>query len=138
MPRKELTTEWSIEVDDSFASRVVADDLQMVSPGPPIRTIWAATFSPPKQQGAKELVALVKEEAPADPVETFEETGTQTNELRFASWVHEVAEGREQWTLYAYTARRGALAQLALISEDESDLDWALQTWRSLEYLPAD
>lgn len=134
MPRTELTTEWSIEVDDSFASRVVEDDLQMVSQGPPIRTIWAATYSPPKKQGAKELIALVKEEAPSDPMETFEETGAESSELRFASWVHETVEGRAQWGLYAYTARRGAVAQLALISEAESDLDWALETWRSLRH----
>lgn len=133
MPRKELTTEWSIEVDDSFASRIVGDDMQMVSQGPPVRTIWAATYSPPKKQGAKELIALVKEEAPKDALETFEETGEESNELRFASWVHETADGREQWALYAHTARRGALAQVALISEAESDLDWALETWRSLQ-----
>jgi len=134
MPCKELTAEWSIDVDDSFASRVVDDDLQLVSPGPPMRSIWVATYSPPKKQGAKDLIALVKDDAPEDAVETFEEPGSDERELRFATWTHESVEGRDQWALYAHTARRGALVQLAMISDDESDLEWALQTWRSLTY----
>lgn len=138
MPRKELTAEWSIDVDDSFVSRIVGDDLQMVSQGPPMRSIWVATYSPPKQQGAKDLIALAKEEAPADAIETFEEQGTAGHELRFATWNHETVEGREQWALYAYTARRGALAQIALLSDEEADRAWALETWRSLAYSSGD
>jgi hypothetical protein len=39
MPRRGLTCEWSIELDEESRSRIVDDDLQLVSPGPPVRTI---------------------------------------------------------------------------------------------------
>lgn len=134
MPRTELTEEWSIDVDDSFVSRIVDDDLQMVSPGPPMRSIWAATYSPPRKQGAKDLIALAREQAPPEALETFEEHGADAGELRFAAWNQETVEGRQQWALYACTARRGALVQTALLSDEEADLGWALLTWRSVTY----
>jgi hypothetical protein len=44
MPRRGLTKEWSIELDESFRGRVVDEDLQFVSVGPPVRIAGYSTF----------------------------------------------------------------------------------------------
>jgi hypothetical protein len=48
--------EWSIDVDESFRGRVVDEDLQLVSVGPPVRTIWIAIWSPPPDLAPAEVL----------------------------------------------------------------------------------
>jgi len=136
VPRRDLTSEWSIDLDESFRGRVVDENLQLVSPGPPARTIWIAVWSPPEDQPAEALLAEILRDVHPAPRERFREAGTGGDEIRYASWYPEVVEGREQWGLYGYTVRAGSYVQLSLLSDDPADLDWALSTWRSLQFRP--
>lgn len=134
--RRRLTHEWSIDVDDSFRAHVVDEDLQLVSPGPPVRTVWIAVWSPPPTRSPDDILDDILHDVHPSPQLRFREDGADTDELRYASWYPETDEGREQWGLYAYTVRPGVYVQTALLTDDPADLDWALTTWRSLRFRP--
>jgi hypothetical protein len=136
VPRRGLTSEWSIDLDKSFRGRVVDEDLQLVSLGPPIRTIWIAVWSPPPRRSPADVLDEILHDVHPSPQLRFQEDGTDTDELRYASWYAGTAEGREQWGLYAYTVRPGSYVQAALLTDEPADLDWALTTWRSLRFRP--
>jgi hypothetical protein len=133
---RELTEDWSIDVDDSFRGRVVDGDLQLVSLGPPLRTVWITVWAPPPGT-VEDVLAGIARSAHPDPVERFEERSSDDAEVRIASWYPEpTADGGAQWGLYAYTVRDGSYVQSAFLTDHEADRDWALKTWRSLTFTP--
>jgi len=135
--RRGLTKEWSIELDPSFQGRVVDGDLQLVSLGPPIRTIWIAVWSPPVSQPVDRTLAGIAQDINPRPVQRFAEAGADDSERRLAGWYPEAVDGRTQWGLYAYTVRPGSYVQAAFITDVEADLAWALTAWRSLRWSAA-
>lgn len=132
--RRGLTKEWSIELDPSFQGRVVEGDLQLLSLGPPIRTIWIAVWNPPVSQPVDQTLADIVADVNPNPTRRFQESGADASERRYASWYPELQDGRKQWGLYAYTVRPGSYVQAAFLSDVEADLDWALRAWRSLRW----
>jgi hypothetical protein len=137
MTRRNLSEQWSLDLDDSFSGQLVDGDLQLVSPGPPVRTIWLAIWYPPPEHGPETLMTWVLAEVNPDPVERFEEVGTDEGELRYASWYPEEVDGARRWALYGYVVRQGSYVQAAFFVDDPSERDWALATWRSLRFRPA-
>ena len=137
MPRRGLTSEWSIELDGSFKSRTVNGSLQLVSPGPPTRTIWIDVWDPPAHRSPEEVLDELLQDVNPAPERRFREAGTDPEELRYASWYAETDGEREHWALYAYTVRTGSYVQMALLTDSPTDLDWALTTWRSLRFTPS-
>jgi hypothetical protein len=137
MPRRGLTSEWSIELDSSFRSRTVDGSLQMVSPGPPIRTVWIDVWSPPAHRSPEEVLEEILQDVNPSPELRFREAGAGAEELRYASWYAEMDGEREQWGLYAYTVRAGSYVQAVLLTDSPAELDWALSTWRSLRFTPS-
>jgi len=109
--RRGLTKEWSIELDPSFQGRVVDGDLQLVSLGPPIRTIWIAVWSPPVSQPVDRTLAGIAQDINPRPVQRFAEAGADDSERRLAGWYPEAVDGRTQWGLHAYTVRRGPMCK---------------------------
>jgi hypothetical protein len=132
--RRSLSEQWSVDLDDSFSGRVVDGDLQLVSPGPPPRTIWLAIWYPPPEHTPATLLEWVLSEVNPNPAERFEEAGTDEDELRYASWYSEEVDGHRQWALYCYVVRRGSYVQAAFFSDLAEDQAWALATWRSLRF----
>ena len=134
MTRRNLSEQWSIDLEDGFAGTVVNGDLQLVHPGPPPRNILLAIWYPGPQHGPETLMEWVLAEVNPNPTERFEEIGTDEGELRYASWYPEDIDGARRWALYGYVVRRGSYVQSAFFSERAEDRDWALSTWRSLRY----
>ncbi|MDR1998865.1 MAG: hypothetical protein LBQ06_02840 [Frankiaceae bacterium] len=137
MPRRDVTADWSIELDDSFQGRAVDGTLQFVSAGPPMRTVWLAAWSPPMTESAEANIAWAKKTAasgaaPGQGEREFDEPGADSGEARYARWCKEAPDGQPRWALNAYTARRGDLVQGAFLSDSPEDLAWALTAWRSL------
>jgi hypothetical protein len=132
--RRGLTSEWSIDVDESFRGRVVDEDLQLLSLGPPVRTIWIAVWSPPPTLPPAEILDGILQDVHPSPHQRFREGGADPEELRYGSWYPETDDGREQWGLYGYTVRPGSYVQAALLTDAPDDLEWALTTWRSLRF----
>jgi hypothetical protein len=132
--RRNLSEQWSIDLDESFTGQVVNGDLQLVSPGPPPRSILLAIWYPPAEHGPEKLLEWVLAEVNPNPTERFEEIGTDEGELRYASWYPEDVDGGRRWALYGYVVRRGSYVQSAFFSPRAEDRDWALDTWRSLRF----
>ena len=130
--RQRLTTEWSIELPVGFQRRVVDGSLQLVNPGPPVRTVWIDIWNLPPSASAAEMLDEFRSAPRPHDAATFDEAGADPTEHRFAAWYREVVEGREQWSLNAYTFRPHAYVYAAFIGS-ENDPDWALRAWRSLE-----
>ncbi len=132
--RRKLSREWSIELDPSFDSRVVDGDLQLMSLDPHVRTIWLSIWSPPPTDSVDDLLRGIRDDAHPHPVNRYSEQGSDESEKRYGSWYSENVGGRTQWGLYAYTVRPGTYVQAAFLTDFESDLGWALETWRSLRW----
>jgi antitoxin YqcF len=132
--RRQITVEWSIEIDNSFVGRVVDGDLRFVSVVPPVRTIWLAVRASPTKDTPTETLAWIQQNVHPSPQQRFHETGANPKELRYASWYPETVDGRQQWNLNAYTIRRGSYVQAAFVADEPAELNWALATWRSLRY----
>jgi hypothetical protein len=131
--RRGLTSEWSMELPESFMSRVVDGTLQVLDPAPPPRTAWIDAWGLPQGVSADEVLTDVRAAArPADAA-IIDEPGDDGDVRRFGSEYREVVEGREQWSLYAYTLRPTAYVSAAFISAGP-DLEWAYRAWRSLRY----
>ena len=135
-PGMSVTSEWSIELDGSFRSRAVDGSLQMVSPGPPIRTVWIDVWGPPAHRSPEEVLKEILHDVNPAPKLRFREAGADADELRYASWYAEMDGEREKWALYTYTVRAGSYVQAVLLTDSPTDLDWALSTWRSLRFTP--
>jgi hypothetical protein len=84
----------------------------------------------PPARAPEALLDEILQDVHASPVRKWREAGTDPYEVRYASWHSQ--DGR--WGLYAFTVRRGSYVQLAALTDDPADLDWALTTWRSLRY----
>ncbi len=134
--RRQMTTDWSIDLDSSYSGRIVDGNLEFVSAGPPRRSVWVSVWNPPETVSPDDILAGIREGMNPEPVERFEEHGAEQDELRLASWYSEPAERGEQWGLYGYTVRRGSYVQIALLADSPHDRDWALATWRSLRFTP--
>jgi hypothetical protein len=130
VPRVQLTDTWSIDLDESFAARLVDNDLQFVSAGPPPRSVWLAIWSPPEELSTAEVVEMIRADLHPAPVASFDELGDQWP--RLASWYSETVDGRTHWGLYGYSLGAGAFVQSAFLVPDETHLPWALEAWRSV------
>jgi hypothetical protein len=131
MPRVPLSESWSIDIDESFAARIVDNDLQFVSPGPPPRSIWLAIWSPPEQMVEHEVVAMIRGDLHPSPEQSFDEVD-ERGRARLATWYPETVDDRTHWGLYGYTLGDDAFVQSAFLVPDATLLDWALDVWRSL------
>lgn len=130
--RLPLAADWSIEVPTGFRRSVEGGTLTLVRPGPIVLTILIDIWDVPPDVSADSLLADVQNaQRPAD-AEVYDEAGAAPKEHRFGTWYREVADGRQQWALYAYTIRPDSYVQAAFIS-DAPDPDWAHRAWRSLE-----
>ncbi|WGW13864.1 hypothetical protein LWF01_09045 [Saxibacter everestensis] len=134
MARRPLTPHWSVELGEEFESRVLDGDLQLVSAGPPVRTVWASVYAPPLEMPLTEILSEARDypEQLGGGVEVIE--SASEDELRLAHWYGEEIDGRLQHSLFTYTARRGELVSLTFISDSADDKQWALDTWATLEF----
>jgi hypothetical protein len=137
---RDITIEWSMSLEAAFQGRLVDGDLQFVELGPPVRTVWISVWDMPAEPGPENTPEAVLAEfrggASPAALQTFDEPGADVSERRFATWYPEYVEGRLQWSLYGYTVRPEGWVQSAFYGESADELDWALQTWRSLRYNP--
>lgn len=128
MARRRLTEDWSIELSEDFRVRDEQGAMQLTGPGG--RTVWVNVWTPPPTRAPEALLDEILQDVHQAPEQRFRESGSDAYEVRYASWYPE--DGR--WGLYGYTVRRASYVQLAVLTDDAGDLDWALETWRSLRY----
>jgi hypothetical protein len=131
--RQALTREWSIELPRDFARRIVEGSLQLVSVGPPVRTVWMNIWNLPTEADRVDVIAEIRATPRPGDTQTFDEPGSDETEIRLGFWYGERVDGRQQWSLYAYTIRRDDYVQ-AVFMTSTPDSAWALAAWRSLRF----
>ncbi|MEV6631536.1 hypothetical protein AB0M54_12375 [Actinoplanes sp. NPDC051470] len=119
--RRGLSDDWTIELPAGFGA-----DLRHADG----RVLLAEVIATPPARAPEALLDEILQDVHQSPEQRWREAGTDSYEVRYASWFPE--DGR--WALYAYTVRRGSYVQLAVLTPDPADLDWALATWRSLRF----
>ncbi|MFG1605668.1 hypothetical protein [Actinoplanes sp. NPDC049265] len=121
MARRRLSDDWTIELPSDFDADLRAPDG---------RALLAEVITTPPARAPEALLDEILQDVHGSPEQKWREAGTDAYEVRYASWYSQ--DGR--WGLYAFTIRRGSYVQLAALTDDPADRDWALAAWRSLRY----
>ena len=130
MPRRPITGDWTIELDDAYRRRVDGGDVMFWLPP---RTVYATVYAT-DDVGAEEAIARMLAGRPGTPVQTFDrlEPG-----LAGHAYLLPEGEGRGRyWGLNTWTAARGSVACVTFYFERLDDLDWALDAWRTVRPAP--
>ena len=126
MPRRPITADWSIDLDDTFQRRVDGGDVMFwLAP----RTVYATVYAT-DDVSAEEAVTRMLEGRPGTPVQTFDRVEPG---LAGHAYLLPEGEGRERyWGLNTWTAARGSVACVTFYFEQLDDLDWALGAWHTV------
>jgi hypothetical protein len=130
--RRGITEDWSIDLDGNYDRALVDGQLRFTAPG---RTIWLNVWRKPDLEVLDTLTRIKAEARNSHPKEAEEFEEIEGDEARYASWYSEPGIRGIQHSLYGYTIRPGTYVQSVLISDSLEDRDWALKTWRSLQYV---
>ena len=126
MPRRPLTHEWTIELDEMFQRRAAGGEVMFWLPP---RTVYATVF-PTTDADAEQAIATMIEGRPGSPVQTFDRAEPG---LAGHAYLLPEGEGRGRyWGLNTWTAARGSVACVTFYFEDMRDLDWAIRAWQSV------
>jgi hypothetical protein len=126
MPRRPITGEWTLELDDAFQRRVDGGEVMFWLPP---RTVYAALYAT-GDVDAEEAIARMLEGRPGTPLQTFDRV-----EPGLAGHAYLLPEGEGRgayWGLNTWTAARGSVACVTFYFEDLDDLQWALEAWRTV------
>ena len=126
MPRRPITGDWTIDLDDAFQRRVDGGDVLFWLPP---RTVYASVFATGDVE-AEEAIARMLEGRPGAPVRTFDRL-----EPGLAGHAYLLPEGEGRggyWGLNTWTAARGSVACVTFYFEKLDELDWALAAWRTV------
>ena len=126
MPRRPITHDWTIELDEAFQRRADGGDVLFWLPP---RTVYATVF-PTADADAEAAIARMLEGRRGAPVRTFDRA-----EPGLAGHAYLLPEGEGEgsyWGLNTWTAARGSVACVTLYFEDVRDVDWALHAWQSV------
>ena len=126
MPRRSITRDWSIDLDDAFQRRAEGGDVLFWLPP---RTVYATVYATGDVE-AEEAIQHMLEGRPGAPVQTFDRA-----EPGLAGHAYLLPEGEgaaRYWGLNTWTAARGSVACVTFYFEQLDDLDWALRAWHSV------
>ena len=132
MPRRPITGDWTIDLDDAFERRVDGGDvLFWLRP----RTVYATVFATDDVE-AEEAITQLLAGRPGAPVQTFDRVEPG---LAGHAYLLPEGEGRNRyWGLNTWTAARASVACVTFYFEQLDDLDWALAVWRTVRCTPCE
>ncbi len=127
MARSPIYSHWYLELDDQCGRRAADDGFvvfEMLS-----RRIWAAVYE--------------MEDASPQSILAEHSVGSQDAQCQFPFRSDTCLRGHSALSqrdrtrvLETWTATRGEVANLAFEWENETDIEWALAAWRSIEHRP--
>ena len=126
MPRRPITSDWTIDLDAAYQRRVDGGDVMFWLPP---RTVYASVYATADVE-AEEAITRMLAGRPGTPVQTFDRA-----EPGLAGHAYLLPEGEGKgryWGLNTWTAARGSVACVTFYFEQLDDLDWALDTWHSV------
>src|SRR5215218_8840320 len=132
MPRRAITNDWTIELDEAFQRRADAGEVMFWLPP---RTVYATVFATEDVE-AEQAIGKMLEGRPGTPVQTFDRL-----EPGLAGHAYLLPEGEgkgKYWGLNTWTARRGAVACVTFYFENLDDLEWALRAWQTVKCEPGE
>ena len=128
---RQLTKEWSLQLDPRFKRRTEDGALVFWAPG---RTIWITVWDAKAGESADQRLAWIKKEANPAPIERFEPPHETLRRFAYLLMESDDEKGA-RWALYATTVSPiGSHIWLSFYFDQKDDLEWARQTWESLEF----
>ena len=130
MPRRAITNDWTIDLEEAFQRRADGGDVMFWLPP---RTVYATVFATDDVE-AEQAIERMLEGRPGTPVQTFDRL-----EPGLAGHAHLLPEGEgkaKYWGLNTWTARRGSVACVTFYFENLDDLQWALDAWQTVRCEP--
>jgi hypothetical protein len=129
--RVRLPGDWSIDIPGSCAETFEDRGRQFCAWDPP-RTIWFSSYSFGEVGGrppAAEELLLRVETGDGEPLE---HRGARVVGRAVIGRASE--NGHSYWQLAGHSAVAGGIALATLCFDEESDRDWAISTWRSIDH----
>ena len=132
MPRRPITGDWTIDLDEAFRRRVDGGDVMFwLRP----RTVYATVYSTDDVE-AEEAIARMLEGRPGTPVQSFDRVEPG---LAGHAYLLPEGEGPERyWGLNTWTATRGSVVCVTFYFDELDDLPWALDVWHTVACAPGE
>jgi hypothetical protein len=125
----DLTGGWSIEVRGEFAEEWDEEGTWSAWDGR--RTVWFSSFAFSGDDGSQPSTDETLQSRDLPEGERFEHHGEGV--VGIASFSPQEEDGQAMWNLSGLTAAAGRLGVSNVFVPTRQDLDWALDTWRSLD-----
>src|SRR6185503_12589010 len=93
--------------------------------------IYAAVYST-NNLDAEQAITKMLEGRPGRPTETFDRAEPDLS--GYAYLLPEITGNHSYWGLNTWTAIKGSVACVTIYFDAETDLQWALATWRSIQF----
>jgi hypothetical protein len=130
-PIRGLTAEWSFRINSCFQRRIEDENLVFWAPG---RTIWLSVWGAKEGESPDQRLAWIKKEANPFPVQRFEPDHPTLKRFGYLLLETDDEKGT-RWALYTATVDpTGGHVWMTIYFDLKEDLDWALGTWRSVEF----
>src|SRR5881628_3867215 len=128
MARHMIGSSWSLDLPDAFQRRLQDHQVQFYTPG---RTVYAVAY-PTRADTAEGALADFLQDHQVKPLETYSrrEAGLVA-EAFLLQETHPDTE-RAYLSLITWTATESSVACVTFYFEEEGELEWALNAWRSI------
>ncbi|HEV3168572.1 MAG TPA: hypothetical protein VGZ22_31490 [Isosphaeraceae bacterium] len=127
MASRRITADCEFELDDGFERRLEDGSLCFSRPG---QTVWVAVYDAGYVEPRMSVESFYDPSRQPDRVWEREEPGLYGR----ASMLLEQGGEPRCWTLTALTASPLSIALFSFYFDDDDDLAWALDTWRSIRF----
>ncbi len=128
----EITSEWTIDLPDSFQSRKEDEKLVFWKPG---ITIIIAAFRIPAETGKLELLNQIQQNQPENALETLVSTKGEIVGYGYTQ-IENIKNDKKRLSLITFTASDTSCLQTAFYLDRPDDLEWAKAVWESLIFHP--
>jgi hypothetical protein len=133
MPRHEITSQWSVELEEGYLRKVDAGDVLLWRPEAR-RTVYAAVFNTGNTEAEEAIERMLEGRGGGEPARTYDRV-----EPGIVGHAYLLPEGQgrhEYWGLNTWTAARGSVACVTFYFDTLDDLRWALDAWMSVQCGP--
>jgi len=125
--RYQITSEWSIYLENRYLKRFEEDNLVFWKKG---LTIYIAIWDLYKNS-KQETLKWIKEDSCQKPIEKYE--FVRDRYLYYGYLLEEDIDNNKRWALYVFTIANSGYVQMAIYFDNKEELEVAKDIWSTLE-----
>jgi hypothetical protein len=133
--RRAITTEWSLEIDEDFAHRIEDRHLIFWKPGRTLYLdIWNLNPDMSQEETFNRLLAITNPKPLLTRGPSVSRGPAGCDLYQYGYVLLEQEQGSQRYAFYGIRVAPTSVAQSACYFDSRTDLDWADDTWRFLDY----